>query len=86
MQRYQLYHETKVKINLAVCPTAQLMLARMMINTERTVGYNKLKQAVAGMKLGVNNEVNLDTKKAGHKKQTTILQTRSTKLNQNVLL
>ena len=38
----------------------------MIINTESTVGYNnKLKQAVAGMKLGENNGVNLGTKKAG---------------------
>jgi len=37
----------------------------MIINT---VGYNnKLKQAVAGMKLGVNNEVNPSTKKAALK-------------------
>ena len=40
----------------------------MVINTESTVGYNnKLKQAVPGLKLGVNNEVNPDTKKAGLK-------------------
>ena len=42
------------------------MPARMIINTESTVGYNnKLKQASGGMKLGVNNGVNLGTKKAG---------------------
>ena len=41
------------------------MPARMIINTESIVGYNnKLKQAQAGMKLGVNNNVNLETKKA----------------------
>ena len=41
------------------------MPARMIINTEGIVGYNnKLKQAKAGMKLGVNNDVNLGTKKA----------------------
>ena len=41
------------------------MPARMVINTESIVGYNnKLKQAKAGMKLGVNNDVNLGTKKA----------------------
>jgi len=40
----------------------------MIINTASTIGYNnKLKQAVSGMKLGVNNEVNPDTKKAGLK-------------------
>ena len=41
------------------------MPARMIINTESIVGYNnKLKQAKAGMKLGVNNDVNLGTKKS----------------------
>ena len=40
----------------------------MIINTASTIGYNnKLKQAVSGMKLGVNNEVNPGTKKAGLK-------------------
>jgi len=40
----------------------------MIINTASTVGYNnKLKQAVSGMKLGVNNEVNPETKKAALK-------------------
>jgi len=49
---------------MAVCPSAWLMLAKMNINTESTVGYNnKLKQAVAGMKLSVNNAVNPGTKK-----------------------
>ena len=56
MQRYR----------LAVCPGAWLMPATMIINTESTVGYNnRLKQAVPGMKLGVNNNVNSGTKKAG---------------------
>ena len=42
------------------------MPARMIINTESTVGYNnKLKQAAPGMKLGVNNDVNPGTKKRG---------------------
>ena len=42
------------------------MPARMIINTESVVGYNnKLKQAAPGMKLGVNNDVNSGTKKAG---------------------
>ena len=37
----------------------------MVINTESMVGYNnQLKQAGAGMKLGINNEVNTSTKKA----------------------
>ena len=67
VQRYQLaVDQAKVRLNLAVCPGAWLMPAEMIINTESTVGYNnKLKQAVAGMKLGVNNDANLGTKKAG---------------------
>ena len=66
VQRYQLaVDEAKVRLNLAVCPGAWLMPARMIINTESIVGYNnKLKQAKALMKLGVNNDVNLGTKKA----------------------
>ena len=67
VQRYQLVvDEAKVRLNLAVCPGAWLMPARMIINTESTVGYNnKLKQAAPGMKLGVNNDVNPGTKKVG---------------------
>ena len=66
VQRYQLaVNEEKVRLNLAVCPGAWLMAARMVINTGSIVGYdNKLKQASAGMKLGINNDVNLGTKKA----------------------
>ena len=37
----------------------------MVINTSSIVGYNNaLKQAKAGMKLGINNDVNVGTKKA----------------------
>ena len=66
VQRYQLaVDQAKVRLNLAVCPGAWLMPARVIINTESIIGYNnKLKQAKAGMKLGVNNDVNLGTKKA----------------------
>ena len=66
VQRYQLaVDQAKVRLNLAVCPGAWLMPARMVINTESIVGYNnKLKQASWGMKLGINNDVNLGTKKA----------------------
>ena len=68
VQRYQrTADEAKVRLNLAVCPGAWLMPVRMIINTKSMVGYNKLKQAVAGMKLGVNNEVNLGTIKAALK-------------------
>ena len=66
VQRYQLaIDEAEVRLNLAVCPGAWLMPARMLINTESTAGYNnQLKQAVQGMKLGINNGVNTSTKKA----------------------
>jgi len=60
VQRYQLaVDQAKIRLNLAVCHEAWLMPARMIINTESTIGYNnKLEQAITGMKLGVNNEVN----------------------------
>ena len=42
VQRYQLaVDEAKVRLNLAVCLGAWLMPARMIINTETTVGYNE---------------------------------------------
>ena len=68
VQRYQLaVDQAKVRLNLGVAPGAPLMPARMIINTQSTIGYNnKLKQALPGvLKLGVNNEVNPETKKAG---------------------
>ena len=66
VQRYQLVvDQAKVRLDLAVCPGAWLMPARMIINTESTVSYNnKLRQARAGMKLGINNDLNSGTKKA----------------------
>ena len=66
VQRYQLaVDQAKVRLNLAVCPGAWLMPARMIINSESIIGYNnKLKQAKVGMKLGINNDVNSGTKKA----------------------
>jgi len=69
VQRYQLaVDQAKVRLNLAVAPMAWLMSAQMIINTASTIGYNnRLKQAVSGMKLGENNEVNPETKKAGLK-------------------
>ena len=59
VQRYQLaVDQAKVRLDLAVCPGAWLMPVRMIINTESTVGYNsKLKQASAGMKPGIYNDV-----------------------------
>jgi len=69
VQRYQLaVDEAKVRLNLALAPMAWLMPANMIINTASVVGYNsKLKQAVSGTKLGVNNALNTDTKKSALK-------------------
>ena len=66
VQRYQLaVDQAKVRLNLAVAPMAWLMPSNMIINTTSVVGYNnKLKQAVSGVKLGVNNEMNTETKKS----------------------
>ena len=63
VQRYQpAVDEAKVRLERG----AWLMPATMIINTESTIGYNnRLKQAVPGMKLGVNNGVNSGTKKVG---------------------
>lgn len=55
--------KVKVTPNLAVCPEAWLMASRMIINMDSVTGYNKeLKQAVVGMKVGVNNSANSDIK------------------------
>ena len=69
VQRYQLaIDQARVRLNFAVCPGAWLMPANMVINTGSVIGYNnQLKQAIPGMKLGVNGEVNRSTKKAGVK-------------------
>jgi len=69
VQGYQLaVDQAKVRLNLAVAPMAWLMAANMIINTASVVGYNnKLKQVVSGSKLGVNNELNTDTKKSALK-------------------
>ena len=59
---------TKVRLNFAVARGVLLLPARMIINTESIVGYNNnLRRATDDMKLGVNNQVNQDTKKASLK-------------------
>ena len=67
VQRYQLaVDEAKVRLNLAAAPGTWLMPARMVINTGSVSGYNnQLRQATPNMQLGVNNSVNLETKKVG---------------------
>ena len=66
VQRYQLAIDAaKVRLDFATAPGSWLMPSRMVINTESVVGFNNnLKQATQGMKLGVNNDVNLGTKKS----------------------
>ena len=59
---------TKVRLNLAVARGVLLLPSRMIINTESVVGYNNnLRRSTDDMKLGVNNQVNQDTKKASLK-------------------
>ena len=67
VQRYQLaVDEAKVRLDFVGCPGTWLMPSRMVINTASKVGYNnQLKQANTKMKLGVNNNVNTETKKVG---------------------
>ena len=56
---------TKVRLNFAVARGVLLLPARMIINTESIVGYNNnLRRATDDMKLGVNNHINQETKKA----------------------
>ena len=65
VQRYQLaVDEAKVRLDFVTCPCTWLMPSRMVISTASTVGYNnQLKQATTNMKLGVNNNVNTETKR-----------------------
>ena len=67
MQRYQLaVDEAKVRLNLVVAPGTWLMPARMVLSTGSVSGYNnQLRQATPNMQFGVNNSVNLETKKVG---------------------
>ena len=64
VQRFQLViQEAKEKIDLAITPGTWLMPSRMIINTENTFGYNnKLKRAKSNIKLGVNLDINIQTK------------------------
>ena len=66
VQTYQLaIDEAKVRLDFANSLGTWLMPSRMVINTKSTIAYNnQLKQATPGMKLGVNNDINLGTKKA----------------------
>ena len=59
---------TKTRLDFAIARGVLLMPSHMIINTESVVGYNNnLTRATDDMKLGVNNQVNLGTKKASLK-------------------
>ena len=59
---------TKTRLDFAIARGVLLMPSRMIINTESVVCYNNnLRRATDDMKLGVNNQVNLGTKKASLK-------------------
>ena len=59
---------TKTRLDFAIARGVLLMPSRMIINMESVVGYNNnLRRATDDMKLGVNNQVNLETKKASLK-------------------
>ena len=64
--RYQLaIDEAKVRLNLAVSPGTGLMPSNLVLNAQSTVGYNNnMKKATLGIKLGVKDDVNLETKKS----------------------
>ena len=60
--------QTKVRLDFAVARGVLLLPLYIIINTESVVGYNNnLRRATDDMKLGVNNQVNLGTKKASLK-------------------
>ena len=65
IQRYEkAISDTNTRLDFVLAQGTWLMLSRMIINAESIVDYNnKLKSADESMKLGVNNDVNLGTKK-----------------------
>ena len=67
-QRYQeAIQDTKTRLDFAVARGVWLMPSRMIINTESIVGYNNYLTTAKeseGVKLGVNNHINIGTKKA----------------------
>lgn len=67
MQRDQLaIDQAKAHLHLVAAPGLWLLPSRMVINTEKTATYNnKPRQATPKMKLGINNDVNTDTKRQG---------------------
>ena len=64
IQRFQLaVQEAKVKLDLAISPGTWLLPSRMLINTASKIGYNNdLPRASPQMRLGANDNVNVDIK------------------------
>ena len=67
IQRFQLaVQKARVKLDLAISPGTWLIPARMVINTASKIGYNnELRRTSPQMRLGVNDNVNVDIKQTG---------------------
>ena len=67
IERFQLaIQESRVKLDLAISPGTWLPPASMVINTASKIGYNNdLRQASPQMRLGVNDNVNVNIKQTG---------------------
>ena len=58
--------EARVKLDLAISHGTWLLPSRMVINTSGKIGYkNELRRASPHMRLGVNDNVNVDIKQIG---------------------
>ena len=69
VQRFQLAIESaKVRLDLAISPGTWLLPSKMVVNTERVVGYNnKLKKATRRMRIGVNSDLNIPVRRSALK-------------------
>ena len=69
VQRFQLAIESaKVRLDLAISPGLWLLPSKMVVNTESVVGYNnKLKKATSFMRIGVNSDLNIPTRRSALK-------------------
>ena len=67
IQRFQIaVQKARVKLDLAISPGTWLLHASMVINTASKIGYNNdLRRASPQMRLGVNDNVNVDIKQTG---------------------
>ena len=67
VERFQFsIQEAKVKLNLAISPGCWLMASDMILNTESKISYNNfLQNASHSMHLGLNSDINNQTKVTG---------------------